>query len=241
MLRRASAETPFEWYHVFFIGGVGALVPMLLDMMTYDFVSIWSNLQFAVIAGHVTRMVLYFVLGGLYVVFQKKLRTVDGWTVFQLGIVAPMAMSATLNAQPAPTVDAKPTSGLFYGVAYAQAQDNTQRATVPEVIVTPPQQSNASDKFWSGLLKKKVVFEWWVAGDTFETKEKAVEHATNIQQKVPVVTAPKILAVADNQYRVIYATGITTEATAKGLVESLRVSNLVQSVALLEVKMGEHK
>lgn len=139
-----------------FIGGLGALTPIILNLMVIDLEVLLVKVTFFAVLGYVIRVIVLFYLGGL-IAFLHKDET-SPVKIFELGIVAPALITAMLNAGqihvPKPKVEAssKPIGSTFFSSAvYAQEAtptDSTQLKVKSFSIL----EETKIQQFWRGLL-----------------------------------------------------------------------------------------
>lgn len=76
------------------LGGLGALMPFLLDLMLLDPASALAGLSVPVVLGYGIRAAVFFVAGAVIVWLQK---VVDARLAFQIGIAAPALFVGLVN------------------------------------------------------------------------------------------------------------------------------------------------
>lgn len=138
------------------IGGLGALTPIVLSLITVDFRVIQANLELGVIIGYAIKVVALFYLGALVAYMHKSEK--DTVKLFELGIVAPALIASCLNGV---LVPAKPGVGLgtnagtpsavFLGVGVAHAQPLTVESRTLRYEQAPQPKPSFAAQLWTGL------------------------------------------------------------------------------------------
>ena len=79
-----------------FIGGLGALTPIIMNLLVVDFNILLVNLTTFALIGYLIRVVVLFYLGGLVSYLHKDEKS--PLKVFEFGIIAPALLTALINA-----------------------------------------------------------------------------------------------------------------------------------------------
>lgn len=173
----------------FLIGGSGAIAPFVIGAITVDLAVVLSDLTLLAFLGWAVRLVIYFLIGGGYVlIFNKTVE--DQAQIFQLGIIAPALLAGFINAsESTPEV---PTAGAPTGIrhgsfslvpsAHAQAQPRLPIARTTPVKLrkfTPPPESNAQ-QFLRGLFGSRSNRRYYVIVGSHRNIRKAQEQANRI-------------------------------------------------------------
>lgn len=126
-------------------GGLGALTPVIINLLVVDFSTVLSNQTMGVLVGYVVRVLVLFYLGGLVAWLHTD--EVSPLKLFQLGIAAPALLTTYMNAQntiPAKGLPERPIAGIMeLLVPSAHAQEKDKPANMPK--------SGFLDEFWYGL------------------------------------------------------------------------------------------
>jgi hypothetical protein len=199
------------------IGGLGALTPILLNLVVVDLKTIFASMTALVLLGYLIRVVLLFYLGGLVAYFHKEEK--KALKLFELGIVAPALLTALINGANvqnanlrAGTTPAAATAGLmdfFIPTAYAQTKD-------PEVKTYKRPEEGVAAQLWRGLSGSRDEQVWFVVAGTYKTSElqKAHELVQRIKQSSPDFN-PEIYG-NDQYYAVVIGAGLSrSEANAR--------------------------
>jgi len=124
-------------YKKIFIGGLGALTPIIMNLLVIDLEVLLINLTFYSVLGYSIRVIVLFYLGGLIAYLHKD--EVNVVKIFELGIVAPALITALLNAGQIDVAKMKAQTATnpigsisFVSAAYAQteAQQDTTKMEV---------------------------------------------------------------------------------------------------------------
>lgn len=194
------------------IGGVGALTPIVINLIVVDLNTTFGTITSVVLLGYLIRVVGLFYLGGIIAYFHKE--ETSPLKLFELGIVAPALITAYMNGTTnvkdinlrASTEPAAATAGLtdfFIPTAYAQTTEQDVKT------YTPPKET-LSAQLWRGLSgsqnEEKV---WFVVVGTYDknqlSKARALVH--RIKQK-PRQQGPEIYK-NDKHYAVVIGAYLT--------------------------------
>ncbi len=171
------------------IGGLGALTPIILNLLVVDMNVLYINLSIFAALGYLIRVVVLFYLGGL-VAFLHKDETMPV-KIFELGIVAPALITALINAS---NVDvpkiAKSASeshssyNFFVSSVYAQTNGDSIQARQQDDLKTfsMPRES-VIQQFFSGVLGRSPKNVWFVVTGEFLDLGEAKKQATEINQR----------------------------------------------------------
>ncbi len=77
------------------IGGLGALTPLVLNLLVVDFEAAYGTLSAPKLLGYLTQWLVLFYVGGLWAFLHK--RESEPAKVFELGIVAPAVLIGLMN------------------------------------------------------------------------------------------------------------------------------------------------
>lgn len=201
------------------IGGLGALTPIVLNLVVVDSKTTFATTTTAVLLAYLIRVVGLFYLGGLVAYLHKKEK--KALKLFELGIVAPALITALMNGttniqnanQRASTQPAAATAGLtdfFIPTVYAQTKDQEVKK------YTRPEEGLAA-QVWRGLSgSQQDERVWFVVAGTYKTPElrKARELVERIKQSLPDFN-PQIYG-NDQYYAVVIGAGLSrSEANAR--------------------------
>lgn len=164
------------------LGGLGALTPIVLNLLVVDLRVTLENLTALVLLGYALRVVVLFYLGGIVAFLHKDENS--PLKLFEFGIAAPALIIAMLNAgnvpkSPYATSGAPRISVSFISSAYAQ--------TTPSVKTFAKPKESAVEQLWRGLTGSTFQKTWFVIVGShlnLEDAEKQVQEiAANENQK----------------------------------------------------------
>ncbi|MBI4420626.1 MAG: carboxypeptidase-like regulatory domain-containing protein [Gemmatimonadetes bacterium] len=92
------------WKRKALLGGIGALTPLILNLLVVDIATVLSGLEPLVVVGYAIRVGVLFFVGALWASLHKT--ETDPKKLFQLGIVAPAMIVGVING-----LNARPGSG----------------------------------------------------------------------------------------------------------------------------------
>jgi hypothetical protein len=222
--------------HKFLIGGLGALVPVLLNLLVIDLEALRLSITPLVVASYGLRVLGLFIVGGIVVTFFNRDEQVPA-KIFQLGIAAPALLTALINgnnvnlprmAQAAPQSAASASAWHLPDLipsARAQTPAPAARAaaapafktfTLPEE--TPRQQ--IARGLW-GTTQKNV---WFVVAGSYLDKSQAEQRALQLRRKgfeadvyLPYGSNPYYAVVIGAQLTAPDATQLRNRAVTAGL------------------------
>lgn len=197
-----------------FIGGLGALTPIILNLLVVEFEVLLLKLTLFAILGYLIRVIVLFYLGGLIAYLHKDENSPV--KIFELGIVAPALITAMLNAgqidipkTKLPTEGSATSSIMFISSAYAQPllpQDTTK--TEIKKFSFPPE--TRIQQLWRGFTGSGPRRVWFVIAGSHLKLEDAQKQVRQILGKTkdfkPEVFAP----YGDNKnYAVVIGANLT--------------------------------
>ena len=164
--------------HKIFIGGLGALTPIIMNLLVIDFMLLKDLTLFAAL-GYAVRVIVLFYLGGLVAYLHKSEESPV--KLFELGIVAPALITALLNGgnveviKPSGPAD-RSASVTWVGEALAQPS--------PQGEVKTYQRSSPSavQQFLRGLTGSVPKEVWFVVSGSYATLEEARKEAQKINE-----------------------------------------------------------
>ena len=194
------------------IGGVGALTPIVLNLVVVDLKTTLTNLTVVVLLGYLLRVVVLFYLGGLVAYFHKGEKS--ALKLFELGIVAPALITALMNGTtnvpnarasytpPAAAVGVMDALDVFTPTVYAQTKP-------PEVKKYSLPKESVTAQLWRGISGNNNERAWFVVAGTYEANqlEKARALVRRIQQSAPGYN-PEIYK-NDKYYAVVIGANLT--------------------------------
>lgn len=196
------------------IGGVGALTPIVLNLLVVDLKTTFATTTALVLVGYLIRVVGLFYLGGLVAYFHKDEK--NALKLFELGIVAPALITALMNGTTnvqnvnlrAGTEPAAATAGLtdfFIPTVYAQTKDQ-------EVKKYTRREEGLAAQVWRGLSGSQNDQVWYVVAGTYKISElqMARELVQRIKQSSPDFN-PQIYG-NDQYYAVVIGARLSSSA-----------------------------
>ena len=194
-----------------FLGGLGALTPVVLNLLAVDLKTTFETIGVFVFAGYALRVVGLFYLGGLVAYLHKDEN--KPIKLFELGIVAPALLTTLLSAAQieAPktekaVADNHSAALQLMPVVYAQSSDPDQfkRFTLPR--------EGAASQVWRGLTGSKIANVWFVIVESFQKPADAQKEAAAINQRQRNFKAEVFAPYDDNQgYSVVIGANLTYE------------------------------
>jgi len=195
----------------FWIGGAGALIPLLLTLLALDVQPILedsSKITWPLCAGALFRYLVLFIIGGVVAAMNSD--EIKPVKLVQLGIGAPAVLTSLISAntpqakvfQPQPVAQpaARPTGSLFplgiVGTAYAMERVANGGQGHPNIRLA----GNISE-FWAGatrglsgvavgrdannvtILNNTDANGWYVIAGSFKTRAAADQYATELNNK----------------------------------------------------------
>ena len=190
-------------WHKFLIGGLGALVPVLLNLLVIDLETLQSEYKPLVAASYGLRVLGLFIVGGIVVTFFNRDEKVPA-KVFQLGIAAPALLTALINgnnvtvprvaqaAAAAPPAAASAASTVAWRwpdltdllpSAHAQpsASAKAPAALVPKEFKLP--EETPSQQVARGLWGAGQKNVWFVVAGSYIDKSNAEQHVLQLRCK----------------------------------------------------------
>jgi hypothetical protein len=168
-------------YQKLLLGGLGALTPVIVNLLVVDLHILFLDLTLAVALAYVVRVIVLFSLGGVIAFLHKDEKSPV--KLFQLGIAAPALITGLLNGgqiqvpkAPAPG-DAKPSASIQF-IAPVYAQPSREKAV--QTFSLPKE--TLGEQFQRGLtgaLPKRV---WFVIVGSYTSREAADKAAKKIEK-----------------------------------------------------------
>lgn len=162
-----------------FIGGLGALTPIIMNLLVVDLDALLADLTGVRIAGYLLRVIILFYLGGIIAYLHKSENSPV--KLFELGIVAPALITAMLNASNITLPKDKgngatsSTSSIIISTAIAQPEGAEQKK------FSFPKRSTA-EQLWQGVTGAVPHNLWFVIVDSFDDLDFAKKQAGRINK-----------------------------------------------------------
>lgn len=162
--------------HKIFIGGLGALTPIIMNLLVVDFMLL-KDLTFFAFLGYLVRVVVLFYLGGLVAYLHKSEESPV--KLFELGIVAPALITALLNGGNVEVIKNpghgdRSASMALVSEAFAQPPREGEVKTYQLSTESPVQQ------FFRGLTGSTPKEVWFVIAGSYPSLEGARKEAQKI-------------------------------------------------------------
>jgi hypothetical protein len=148
----------------FLIGGLGALLPSLLYLLTLDFEAVFSKLTPPVVLGVLVKTIVLCVVGGAWAYFHAGERSQVKLAEF--GMLAPAIISGLVSGYAAKV--APEQAFISTPVAYAQTVQREEQ--IQQFL--PPEES-AQEQFLRGLTGQRPTRVWFVIVSSHPTLEEA--------------------------------------------------------------------
>jgi len=205
-----------------FIGSLGALSPILINLLVIDLDLVLANAKLLTVVSYVIRVVALCAAACLVVYLNgdedKPIK------VFQLGLAAPALLTGIINGVSLSNnvVNQRTAFEMPAIVSSAFAQPGT--INPPKVEDCLKHDSTAGQQVLKGLLGILPEDRWNVSTSSNLQLQSAVDEVQDIKRRFPTKFHPKICAPIssdDKYYRVIIGQNLTREAASKLRDEAL--------------------
>ena len=197
------------------IGGLGALTPVIMNLLIVDFEVVFVKIALFAFIGYVIRLVVLFSLGG-FVAFLHKGEN-SPMKIFELGIVAPALIIGMVNAGRVPILKAPPQTAETSAASFS---------LIPSVYALPPQEEevkefslpkeSAIQQIWRGLSSSSYKKIWFVIVGSHPELEDARNQAQQINQRGEDFRADVYKPYDDNpNYSVVIGSNLTFKEADK--------------------------
>ena len=224
-----------------FIGCLGALAPILVNLYVVDFQTVLPHLLPLEALSYGVRLLALCASACLVVYLNNdEIRPVK---LFQLGVAAPAMLTTLLNGaavtnrNPSVSVAPVPAHINWLIVSPANAQPSTDSQRSAEILdCTKPQEPSVSQQILKGLVGINPGNQWFVVVGSNPTAEEAVADVEAVNRRFAGKYQAKICAptaVPNAPYRVVIgqyltyadATALKNQAIAGGLPSNTWVWN----------------
>ncbi len=172
VVARASRRTTGSQQR-FLLGGVGALLPAALYLLTLDFEAVAAKVTLWVVLGVLVKIQAQFLIGG----FWGWLHTSEKNPVklAELGMLAPAIIAGLLNGQT--LKEGGPPSVSLAPVAHAETIESgpPKRFSLPE--------ESGSEQFWRGFTGQMPARVWFVVVSSHPSLADAQSAATALEEQ----------------------------------------------------------
>jgi hypothetical protein len=225
------------------IGCIGALTPILLNLLVVDLQTTLSNVTLITVLSYLVRVVA-LCAAACIVIFLNDDET-KPVKLFQLGIAAPALLTGLLNGAvianqrtppsqssqtaPAATINhnERETNQRFvFEVPSFIGRAHAQGAGRPANVLdcTTPQDPSVSQQILKGLIGIVPDNQWFVVVGSNPTAESALADVATLNQRYAGRFSAKVCAPAaapDNRYRVVIGEYLTYAAATKLKLEAI--------------------
>jgi len=168
-----------QTYQKILIGGLGALTPVIVNLLVVDLQVLFLNLTLVAFLAYLTRVVILFFLGGFVAFFNKDENS--PLKLFQLGLAAPALIMSLLNGSQveipkvSPPAQAQPSASLqLIPSAYAQT---AQKREIKTFSLPKETLGEQFQRGFTGAVPKRV---WFVIAASYPNRESAQREADRI-------------------------------------------------------------
>jgi hypothetical protein len=131
--RRLTEEAAMNARTRFFIGGLGAMVPILVNLIVVDLETQRMNVTVLSVASYVIRLAALFASGGIAVTFFNT-DVHEPPKLFQLGIVAPALLTALINGHNVDPAQAARTADPAHPIAQIRIEQEGSGWQVSDLL-----------------------------------------------------------------------------------------------------------
>ncbi len=206
------------------IGGLGALTPVIMNLLVVDLDVLLVKVTFLAFLGYFIRVVVLFYLGGITAFLHKKENSAV--KIFELGIVAPALITAMINAgniEVPKVVDGTASVSIsFVSPAYAQPTEEPREEPREEPMEQPVEESTGEireeskedrkmktfslpeespvQQLWRGLTGSSPKKVWFVIAGSHQKLKDAREQVKQIAEEKEGLTAEIFDPYGENPY-----------------------------------------
>jgi hypothetical protein len=174
-------------YNKILIGGLGALTPVIMNLLVIDLEVLLLNVTLFAVLGYSIRVIILFYLGGITAFLHKDENSPV--KIFELGIVAPALITALLNAGQIDIPKMKtetasnPISSIrLVSAVYAQTNAQTDSTKIGIKSFSMPEETKIQ-QFWRGLTGSSRRNVWFVIAGSHLKIEDAQQQVQQILNK----------------------------------------------------------
>ena len=154
-----------------FIGGLGALTPIIINLLAIDLTVLFLDLTLLAVFGYLIRVVILFYLGGLVAYLHKDEKS--PFKIFEFGIIAPALLTALINANNVEVpkmahaaTEIKTGYNIFISSVYAQTDSVNDKQQEQLKTFSMPKESFLQ-QVGRGLLGIQPKNVWFVVAGSF--------------------------------------------------------------------------
>lgn len=174
-------------YKKILIGGLGALTPVIMNLLVIDLEVLLLNVTLFAVLGYTIRVIILFYLGGITAFLHKD--EDSPVKIFELGIVAPALITALINAGQIdipkvnlPETTEKISTIQFISSVYAQTPQERDTTKIEVKPFSMPKETKIQ-QFWRGLFGLSPKNIYFVIVGTHKKKEDAQKQIDQIMEK----------------------------------------------------------
>ncbi len=222
-----------------FIGGLGALTPIIMNLLVVDLEVLLVKLTVFAVLGYVIRVVVLFYLGGITAFLHRDENSPV--KIFELGIVAPALITALINAGQIDVPKTRPSTAdnrigitVFNTVVYAQPQDTSRSQDSTRFVVKSfalPQETPIQ-QFLRGLMGINPRRSFFVIVGSHDRLQDAVNEVNELIKKTKDFKFDVYEPYGSRTQYSIVIGGPLTRAEAVQLQRQARESKLFDSVII---------
>lgn len=223
-------------YKKILIGGLGALTPIIMNLLVIDLEVLLVKLTLFAILGYIIRVTILFYLGGMTAFLHKD--EDSPVKIFELGIVAPALITALINAGQidVPKV-ALPESTdnistiQFISSAYAQTPQQKDTTKIEVKTFSMPKETKIQ-QFWRGLIGLSPKNIHYVIVGTYEKKEDAQKQIDQIKAKTDNFKAEIYFPYGDDKKYAVSIGSNLTKLEARRIQKKAMESGYFKEVSI---------
>ena len=228
-------------YKKIFIGGLGALTPIIMNLLVIDLEVLFLNLTLFAVFGYIIRVIILFYLGGMTAFLHKD--EDSPVKIFELGIVAPALITALINAGQIdipkvalPETTAKISTIQFVTSAYAQTPQEKDTTKIEMKTFSMPKETTWQ-QIKRGFLGWRSKNTYFVIVGTHENKEDAQTQIDQIKEKTKDFEFDIYFPyMAEKKYAVVIGDNLTKSEAEKrkekashtGYFKEIRIYNFAE-------------
>ena len=186
-------------WHKIVIGGLGALTPIIMNLLAVDLEALLVKVTLFALIGYILRGLVLFFLGGVIAYLHKDEN--NRLKIFELGIVAPALITALINAGNVQVPKATDqTHGSHTGSIISIPSAYAQPTQEEEIRTFSLPEETRAQQFWRGLTGSSPERAWYVIVGSHLKVEDAEKQAQQINQKNLGFTAEVYAPYGGNPY-----------------------------------------
>jgi hypothetical protein len=224
-------------YKKILIGGLGALTPIIMNLLVIDLEVIFLNVTLFAVFGYLIRVNILFYLGGMTAFLHKD--ETSPVKIFELGIVAPALITALINAgqidvQKVNLATENKEIGAIQIIssAYAQTAQESDSSQIKVKTFYIPKET-IFEQLLRGALGRVTNKTYYVSVGTYEKLEDAIKQVKKTKEKTKNFK-PDIYKV--KKVYVVVIGAYLTQSDAEDLKEKATGSNYFKEAFIQNLK-----